>query len=757
MKGLYGCSKNVNFIIKVVFIFNQIFRISNGYNNKFRSTIIATVLFCCIVFFMGFLVVMTGIDKNSISRETIARSTPEFIQEAKFFRVFFDTVETAHKIVISMNTVESKYEKGYVIVEVTDSDDYNKLLATGLQIEEIANPLADKIAAIQQAASLEATGIPGYPCYRTVEETFATAESIVGNYPELATFTDEGDSWEKENQLGGFDIKVLRLTNSAIAGPKPKIFLTAAIHAREYTTAELVTRLAEYLVDNYGTDADVTWMLDYHEIHLMLQANPDGRKKAETGLSWRKNTNQDYCTFWPDYRGADLNRNFQFKWNCCGGSSGSECDATYHGPYAASEPETDAIQEYIFSQFPDQRGPNDADPAPIDATGLYIDVHSHGRLVLWPWGWTPDPSPNATQLQTLGRKFAYFNNHSPEQDYGLYPTDGTTTAFAYGELGIPSYTFELGTVFFEDCSYFENTILPDNMPALLYAIKVARTPYMTPAGPDVINLTLYPGSTPQGIPSGTIVTLSATIDDTCYNNSNGTEPLQNIIAAEYYLDVPPWITDPTPIAISMSPSDRTFDSTTEAVEAIIDTTGWSEGQHIIFVRGQDEDKNWGAFSAIFLFIESQECTNNSDCDDGLFCNGSETCVSGSCQPGIPPDCNDGVRCTDDSCNEGTDSCDHTANDNLCDNGLFCDGAETCDTMLDCQSGIDPCDGQACNEDTDSCIEVECGNGICEVAYGENCSTCPEDCPGDGFKGECCGNGICEKFEGIKGTCPDDCP
>jgi hypothetical protein len=442
-------------------------------------------------------------------------------------------------------------------------------------------------------------------------------------------------------------MKVLRLTNSAIPDPdKPKIFLTGALHAREYATAELVTRFAEYLVDNYGTDADATWMLDHHEIHIMLQTNPDGRKKAETGLSWRKNTNQNYCSPTSNNRGADLNRNFEFKWNCCGGSSDYECDSTYHGAYAASEPETQVIQNYMEAQFPDQRGPNDTDPAPLDATGLYIDVHSHGRLVLWPWGWTPDPSPNATQLQTLGRKFAYFNGHEPKQGYGLYPTDGTTTTFTYGELGIASYTFELGTEFFEDCTYFENNILPGNMPALLYAIKVARTPYMTPAGPESINLALDFGS---AVPSGTIVTISATMDDTRYNNSNGTEPSQNIAAAEYYVDVPPWVTDPTPVAISMSPSDGSFDSTVEAVEADIDTTGWSEGQHIIFVRGQDADGNWGPFSAIFLTIENQPCNDSSECDDNLFCNGAETCVDNICHPGTDP-------CPGQQCNEDFDQC-----------------------------------------------------------------------------------------------------
>ena len=546
--------------------------------------------------FVGILVIGGDMVSLTATNETGAQST--------FYKVYFKKQAIAENIVISMNTVESKYEKGYVIVEIQNQQEYDRLLSLGLKIKQVPDPVAPKTEAIRDAREYQVEAIPGYPCYRTVEETFATAESIVATYPTLATWTDHGDSWEKVNGLGGYDLKVLVLTNSAITGPKPKIFMTGAVHAREYTTAELVTRLAEDLAANYGTDADATWMLDHHEVHIMLIANPDGRKQAEAGYSWRKNTNTDYCTIWPTYRGADLNRNFEFKWDCCGGSSDSECDSTYHGAYPASEPETQVIQAYITSQFPDQRGPNDSDPAPLDATGLYIDVHAHGRLVMWPWGWTPDPSPNATELQTLGRKFAYFNNHTPKQGYGLYPTDGTTTTYTYGEFGLASYTFELGTEFFEDCTYFENSILEGNILALKYGIKVGRTPYMTPAGPEAVSPALDNGSTPTGVPAGTSVTLSANIDDTRYNNSNGTEPTQNITAAEYYVDVPPWVTDPVPVPISMSATDGTFDSTVEAVNAAIDTTGWTEGQYILMVRGQDAAGNWGPFSAVFLYINN---------------------------------------------------------------------------------------------------------------------------------------------------------
>jgi hypothetical protein len=66
------------------------------------------------------------------------------------------------------------------------------------------------------------------------------------------------------------------------------------------------------------------------------------------------------------------------------------------------------------------------------------------------------------------------------------------------------------------------------------------------------------------------------------------------------------------------------------------------------------------------------------------------------------DCDDGVDCTDDSCDEG--SCLNVANDANCpDDGLFCTGNEFCDAVNDCSSTGDPCSAEeTCYEVTDSC-------------------------------------------------------
>jgi len=498
---------------------------------------------------------------------------------------------------------EVHHDKGWMAVGV-DANELQLLLDLGFAIE-IDEARTAEICRPREISLDQTGGIPGFACYRTVEETFQTAQDLVTNNPGLASWIDVGDSWEKLTPGGaaGYDMRVLRLTNSNVTGTpptgftgKPRLFVTSAIHAREYTTAELITRFAEYLVTNHGIDADATWLLDEHEIHLMLQTNPDGRKQAETGILWRKNTNEDYCSPTSNDRGADLNRNFEFQWGCCGGSSGDECSNTYRGASTASEPEVQAVQSYARTIFPDQRDPSVSAAAPADATGLYIDIHSYSELVLWPWGFTGTPSGNGTALQTLGRKLAFFNGYEPDQAIGLYPTDGTTVDFAYGDLGVAACLFELGNWFFEDCADFESTILPDNLEALIYAAKVVRTPYLTPAGPEISDATV----TTTVVAPGDMVILQATADDTRFNNTNGAEPSQTVSAAEFFIDAPPW--HPGAMPTAMSALDGSFDSSVELVEGTIHTTGLVDGRHMVYVRSRDADGNWGPVSAVFIWV-----------------------------------------------------------------------------------------------------------------------------------------------------------
>lgn len=164
------------------------------------------------------------------------------------------------------------------------------------------------------------------------------------------------------------------------------------------------------------------------------------------------------------------------------------------------------------------------------------------------------------------------------------------------------------------------------------------------------------------------------------------------------------------------------------------------------------------------------CTTGAECDDGLLCNGAETCsIEGCCQPGTDVDCNDGVGCTVDFCNEDTDSCDNIPGDGLCGDGIYCNGVEWCHLSNDCQAGVDidcsdgiACTDDSCNEDTDECEHAandeNCDDGLfcngaetCDSANGEpqtGCRAGTEPCP-DGIP---CTSDDCDD---VSDVCPHD--
>lgn len=459
--------------------------------------------------------------------------------------------------------------------------------------------------------------IPGYACYRTVEGSYQTMDDLAAAEPGLVEIHDIGPSWERMvDPTRGYSMRSLRITNLATTtgDPERPVFVAfGSIHAREYTPAELLTRMAEWLVTGYGVDPQATWLVDHVDFRLILQANPDGRKKAEAGEYWRKNTNRDtgYCAYWWGDDGIDLNRNFPFHWHTTGeqGSSSDPCDDTYRGVSAGSEPETANLVEYVAGTpgpngiygggvLPDRRADGVNAPAPEDYAGLFFDIHSYSQLVLWSWGDVASPAPNDAALRTLGRRMAWFNGYRPQSAYELYPTDGTTDDTFYGLLGAPSYTIELGTSFFESCNSFETATFPKNFDALRYSARATSAPYQLPVGPDVYDLS---ASTIQVGAGGSYVTVSATVSDTRYSTRNGTQTTWNIIGANAYVDALPW--EPGAVAIPLQAVDGNFNAKTEAVHGDISLAGLAPGRHLIYVQGINALDGGTAGTPDAIFIE----------------------------------------------------------------------------------------------------------------------------------------------------------
>lgn len=539
------------------------------------------------------LAAMLGTNPASASQSGVGPNA------AVLAKVYFHSEQELGQLATELDLWEVHHPQGYVLALLYPAE-ITRLRSAGWQVE-ISPESTASLRLPSLAVPFQLTGIQDFPCYRTIDETYARMQALPSLYPNLVQTSDIGDSWEKVIPGGttGYDINVLKLTNTLLPGPKPKFFLMAEIHARELTTAETALRFAEFLLQNYGVDPDITWLLDYFEVDIVPMTNPDGRKQVETNLSsyWRKNTdsaNSCLITNWPDY-GTDLNRNSSYGWGGAGASSYA-CEETYRGPAAASEPEVKAIQTYVANLFPSGTSPTVAKPAPSDSEGLFITLHSYDQLVLWSYGASPQAAPNQTQLQTLGRKLAYFNGYFPEQSYDLYPTSGTTDDWAYGTLGVPAYTIEMGSEFYETCESFDATVWPENRAALLYAFKAARRPYQTPAGPEITAASVTAGP----IYAGASVTLTAAADSTRSSTANGSEPIRTIQSARASIDTPSWINGTS--TFSLSAADGNFNTSMESLTATINTSNLAVGRHTLFMEAQDSAGNWGVPTAAFLTI-----------------------------------------------------------------------------------------------------------------------------------------------------------
>jgi len=199
---------------------------------------------------------------------------------------------------------------------------------------------------------------------------------------------------------------------------------------------------------------------------------------------------------------------------------------------------------------------------------------------------------------------SYYNGYDTGQGSELlYAASGTTDDWAYGVLGIPGFTFEVGPeFFFFACSGFtppyscqDGTFWPLQRGAFLYAAKAARQPYADTLGPTTLSVSLSVTHTAAGRP----ITLTAVVDDNAYGSSGVGRPAAEVISAvEYTIDKPPWAGG-TPIG--MAALDGTFDSPAETAVAQVGTT-LRAGRHTVFVRGRDAAGNWGPVTAQWLFV-----------------------------------------------------------------------------------------------------------------------------------------------------------
>jgi len=298
----------------------------------------------------------------------------------------------------------------------------------------LAALLALAIAA-PTASSVDAADFPAKDSkYHNYAEMVAELDKAVADHPAIVRKFSIGKSHQ------GRQIWVAKVSDNVnVSEPETEVLFDSLHHAREHLTVEQNLAILRWLTDGYGSDPRITRLVDRREIFIVFMVNPDGGEYDLTGSpyrSWRKNRQPTPNS---TYVGTDLNRNYDYRWGCCGGSSGKPSSLTYRGWKAFSAPETRAIRDFINSRVVNGR-------QQIKAA---ITFHTAGEEILWPYGYTTADVPSDmtaddhAALRALGGRMGDKNGYEAKQSSGLYVTDGDEIDWAYGRHRIFMYTFEL--------------------------------------------------------------------------------------------------------------------------------------------------------------------------------------------------------------------------------------------------------------------------------------------------------------------------
>lgn len=396
----------------------------------------------------------------SITPGATLQAAPPDIAKARAHKIvavwhFADKAQMKEAFAEHLDVLEFEY--GRSLKFLTDAESLAELQRRGY---DISIEIPDIVEYYH--SRLQVTDMGGY---RTFDEIVLAMDTLHNLNPAIST-----EKFSIGQTIEGREMWVLKISdNPDIDEDEPESFFDAAIHAREVITPLVLIESMRTLIEGYGVDTFLTRLVDTREIFFMPCFNADGYYYNEViapsgGGMWRKNRrNNGDGTY-----GVDLNRNFPFQWGYDdNGSSPITSDQTYRGTGAASEP---AVQNYI--NFIESR-----------EFTVNITFHSYSNLILWPYGYDYNIySPDEPLFAAMGDSMAVFNGYTPIVGWGLYPANGVTDDWMYGEQTtkdkIFSFTFEVGgsSDGFWPATYRIPQLVNENIPAVMYLIDISANP-----------------------------------------------------------------------------------------------------------------------------------------------------------------------------------------------------------------------------------------------------------------------------------------
>jgi murein tripeptide amidase MpaA len=333
--------------------------------------------------------------------------------------------------------------------------------------------------------------------YFNNEELEEVLRGWVEEYTQITTLSQIGESYEKRPVW----LVTITNKETGEDTAKPAMWVDGNIHATEIAGTTTCLYIAHHLLANYGKDRSITSLIDHSTLYIAPRLNPDGaalamapnprylrsgvraypyeekdeglheedidgdgrilqiripdpagdwkisrldprlmekRQPDETEGEFYRLLMEGIINEWDGYiikearpfQGLDFNRNFPFEWKPEGEQEGS-------GPYPTSEPEINAVVEYI------SRHPN---------INIAITYHTFSRVILRPYSTRPDDDMETEDLWVfqkmgeIGAEKTGYRAVSTYHDFKYHPKKVTVGAFddwIYDQFGVYSFTVEL--------------------------------------------------------------------------------------------------------------------------------------------------------------------------------------------------------------------------------------------------------------------------------------------------------------------------
>lgn len=296
--------------------------------------------------------------------------------------------------------------------------------------------------------------------YLTYDEFLKEIDSMQLLYPDLISAKAAISNF---TTYEGRPIYHLKMSDQVSVNENEKeILFTALHHAREAASLSQMIYFMWHLLEQYGVDPEITYLLDNSAIYFVPMLNPDGYIYNETqqpngGGMWRKNRRNNGDGSY----GVDLNRNYGYQYGGLGTSSSGSSDV-YKGTGAFSEPETQAIK-WLCEQHQFEYA---------------LNYHSHGNLLLFPFGFDNNQfTPDHNYYLKIADFMTWQNGYTDQISSALYPAAGDSDDWMYGEQAskdkIFAFTPEIGA----DAHGFwpaSNEIIPICQESLELNLKALR-------------------------------------------------------------------------------------------------------------------------------------------------------------------------------------------------------------------------------------------------------------------------------------------